>query len=178
MTPGAVIYAFRSPGSGAVYIGKHECDPSRWPRRGSGRLPDGYAGGGKAVARFHARHGERVEWRILAVVAPGDWPRAERRAIRLARALFGQRCVNVLAGGPGLTISEAKRQWADPAWRARRVASLHTPDVKAKKDLARRRAKDRKTLIALIRPPLWASPGLTVWDFHPGAPLNVTGVDP
>lgn len=62
-----VIYAFKSPGSGAVYIGKHQCSPEGWPRRGTGCLPDGYRGSGVAVVNFHRRHGAAVQWRILAV---------------------------------------------------------------------------------------------------------------
>jgi len=119
-----VVYAFRSPGSGAVYIGKHECDPEGWSRRGHGRLPDGYKGSGDVVPRFHARHGDRVEWRILAVVPVADWPRAERRAIHLARLFLGRRCVNVLSGGEGLTSSDAKTMWADPVFRDRHRRSM------------------------------------------------------
>lgn len=123
-----VIYAFRSPGSGAVYIGKREPkeDPRHWPRRGHGRLPDGYGGSGDVVPRFHARHGDRVEWRILAIVPLADWPRAERRAIHLARLLFGRRCVNIRDGGDGWTSEEARamglRNAADPDWRAKNSA--------------------------------------------------------
>lgn len=116
----AIIYAFRSPGSGAVYIGKHQCDPGGWPRRGTGKLPDGYAGSGVAVASFHRRHGDRVEWRILAAV-DGDRRKvdeAERRAIRLARALFGRACVNLADGGEGWSSEEARAAsaaaWSDP----------------------------------------------------------------
>lgn len=126
----AIIYAFRSPGSGAVYIGKHQCDPEGWPRRGNGRLPDGYGGSGVAVRNFHRRHGDRVEWRILATVT-GDRDAvnaAERRAIRLARALFGRACVNRLDGGDGLTREEAqalnRRNVSDPKWLARQRETL------------------------------------------------------
>lgn len=112
----AVIYAFRSPGSGATYIGKHNCDPDGWPRRGTGPLPDGYRGSGVAVANFHRRHGAAVQWRILATVAGGRDAvnAAERRAIRLARALLGKRCVNHASGGDGLSSQDAKAMWADP----------------------------------------------------------------
>lgn len=109
-----VIYAFRSPGSGAVYVGKHECDPDGWPRRGNGRLPDGYKGSGDVVPRFHARHGAAVQWRILAVVSLDDWPRAERRAVDLARAIFGRKCVNIRGGGRGLSSAESRAMLADP----------------------------------------------------------------
>ena len=112
----AVIYAFRSPGSGAVYIGKHQCSPEGWPRRGTGCLPDGYRGSGVVVGRFHRRHGAAVQWRILAVV-DGDRDAvnaAERRAIRLARVVLGRRCVNVLEGGDGLTSADAQRMWRNP----------------------------------------------------------------
>lgn len=163
-----VIYAFRSPGSGAVYIGKHECDPTGWPRRGTGRLPDGYPGRGKVVERFHRKHGAAVQWRILAIVPFADWVRAERRAIHLARLIFGQRCVNILSGGDGLTSEEAravtraawsdpvyaakisaaaKAQWSDPESAAKISAAIkvvsNRPDVKAKVSAANREISNR-----------------------------------
>lgn len=133
-----VIYAFRSPGSGAVYVGKHEpkVDPTLWPRRGHGRLPDRYRGSGVVVDHFHARHGEAVQWRILAIVPVADWPRAERRAIHLARLIFGRRCVNRRRGGDGLSSQESKALWSDPGMRARQSAAtkeaLNRPEVKAR----------------------------------------------
>lgn len=120
----AVIYAFRSPGSGATYIGKHECSPEGWPRRGTGCLPDGYRGSGVVVGHFHRRHGAAVRWRILAEVDGGRDAvnAAERRAIRLARHLLADRCVNIREGGDGFTSAEAraslKAMWADPRHRA------------------------------------------------------------
>ncbi|WP_028031234.1 hypothetical protein [Gemmobacter nectariphilus] len=138
MEKNVVIYAFRSPGSGAVYIGKHECDPGGWPRRGTGRLPDGYAGSGDVVPRFHARHGARVEWRILAVVSVADWPRAERRAVDLARAILGRKCVNLKDGGDGWSREEAlaaRAKAARPEYMARhraaRRAYAATPEGEA-----------------------------------------------
>jgi hypothetical protein len=124
-----VIYAFRSPGSGAVYIGKHEpkVDPAHWPRRGNGKLPDGYEGSGLVVPRFHARHGERVQWRILAVVPLADWPRAEQRAVDLARAVFGRKCVNIADGGQGFTRAEARAANASPAAVAHRRKLHQSP---------------------------------------------------
>lgn len=134
-----VIYAFRSPGSGAVYLGKHEpkVDPTTWPRRGNGKLPDGYDGSGAVVPRFHARHGAAVQWRILAIVPVADWPRAERRAIHLARLFFGRKCVNRKGGGEGFTSEEARAMHADPAVKARHAAALKDaiarPEVKARR---------------------------------------------
>lgn len=121
-----VIYAFRSPGSGSVYIGKHECDPTGWPRRGNGRLPDGYDGSGLVVPRFHSRHGDRVEWRILATVPVAVWQKAERRAIHLARLFLGKRCVNISAGGKGFTSDVARTMGP-------RIREAHArPEVKQK----------------------------------------------
>lgn len=147
MSQSAIIYAFRSPGSGAVYIGKHQCDPEGWPRRGKGRLPDGYGGSGVAVRNFHRRHGDRVEWRILATVTGGrdEVNAAERRAIRLARALLGKMCVNRLDGGDGMTSEEARAQsrlnWDDPGYverqRAGRRAYAATPEGEEQITLAR-----------------------------------------
>jgi hypothetical protein len=142
-----VIYAFRSPGSGSVYIGKHECDPTGWPRRGNGRLPDGYTGSGNVVPRFHRRHGAAVEWRILAVVADADWPRAERRAVHLARLIFGRRCVNIRSGGEGFTSAEARSLNADPLVKAKHSASMRQsharPEVKARRSAASRESQNR-----------------------------------
>lgn len=120
-----VIYAFRSPASGAVYVGKHQCSPEGWPRRGAGRLPDGYKGSGVAVVNFHRRHGAAVQWRILAVV-DGDRDTvnaAERRAIRLARAVLGRQCVNRQAGGDGMTSDDARALLSRPEVRERLAAA-------------------------------------------------------
>ena len=167
-----VIYAFRSPGSGAVYIGKHEpkVDPTTWHRRGHGRLPDGYEGNGVVVPRFHARHGDRVEWRILAIVPVADWPRAEQRAVHLARLLFGRRCVNRTEGGDGFTRADARALWADPVVRAKMTTALKEarnrpevqwrmgasqraanarPEVKARRSVANKEAQNRPEARAL-----------------------------
>lgn len=135
-----VIYAFRSPGSGAVYLGKHECDPAGWPRRGNGYLPDGYKGSGDVVPHFHTRHGAAVEWRILAIVPLDDWPRAERRAIHLARLIFGRKCVNIRGGGRGLSSAESRAMLADPEIvKRQRQASreaMDRPEVREKRRAA------------------------------------------
>lgn len=131
-----VIYAFRSPGSGAVYVGKHECDPTDWPRRGNGRLPDGYPGKGRVVDRFHRRHGAAVQWRILAVVSVSDWVQAERRAIHLARLICGRRCVNQSSGGDGFTSADSLALWADPKVKAKRRDTEATPAVKERRSAA------------------------------------------
>lgn len=141
-----VIYAFRSPGSGAVYIGKREpkVNPTGWPRRGRGYLPDGYKGSGDVVPRFHARHGSRVEWRILAIVPVADWSRAERRAIHLARLIFGRKCVNIRDGGEGSTSADARALWTDPTYAQRTKAGIRAamarPAVKAKLSAAGKRS--------------------------------------
>lgn len=151
----AVIYAFRSPGSGATYIGKHQCDPEGWPRRGTGPLPDGYRGSGVVVGHFHRRHGAAVQWRILAVVA-GDRDAvnaAERRAIRLARTSLGRRCVNKADGGDGQTREAALRMAADPDWRekvrAATKAGWANPEVRAKQSAAQKLACKRPEVRAM-----------------------------
>lgn len=150
----AVIYAFRSPGSGAVYIGKHNCDPTGWPRRGGGKLPDGYSGSGKIVSRFHRRHGSFVEWRLLSVIGgtPDQVNEAERRAIRLTRRIFSRLCVNVLDGGEGHTSASAIAANADPILRARRIDALkaHAKTTIGKEQSARRFAAS-KTPAALAK---------------------------
>jgi len=235
----AIIYAFRSPGSGAVYIGKHQCDPEGWPRRGSGKLPDGYRGSGVAVRNFHLRHGDRVQWRILATVTGGRDAvnAAERRAIRLARALFGRACVNRQDGGDGFTSEAAKavataawadqekgarmraaqgkasrvaqnrengkRQMAAPEVRAKHSAFMHghmadpgrrkhqselmkahaqTPEGKSQRARAsaigHRKRRARKSLAPFLRSGTALTSGATLWPFHPGSPITVTGYEP
>lgn len=103
----AVIYAFRSPVSGAVYVGKHTVhflDLAEWSRAGVGPLPDGYLGSGRRWLRTATEEGSAaVEWRILARVdgTQAEINSAERRAIRLARASFGPLCLNHKNGGGG-----------------------------------------------------------------------------
>lgn len=143
-----VIYAFRSPGSGAVYLGKHECDPTGWPRRGNGRLPDGYPGRGKVVEHFHRRHGAKVQWRILTIVPVAGWPRAEKRAIHIARRIFGSRCVNIRDGGDGFTSEEARAlcaaREADPA-----LAAKHRVNLRANADAWNQSPEGRAHITAL-----------------------------
>lgn len=142
----AVIYAFRSPGSGATYIGKHQCSPEGWPRRGTGCLPDGYRGSGVVVGHFHRRHGAAVQWRILAVVDGGRDAvnAAERRAIRLARGALGRKCVNKADGGDGQTREAALLLSADPDWREKvstgTKAAWANPEVRAKQSAAQKLA--------------------------------------
>lgn len=144
----AVIYAFRSPGSGAVYVGKHNCDPIGWPKRGSGKLPDGYKGSGRIIRQVHRRHGEAVEWRILSVVSGGldAINAAEVRAIRLVRRIWGRRCVNKLDGGNGHTSASARAYLSTPSGAAHLAGihhRLHSPEVVAKRNAALREQAKR-----------------------------------
>lgn len=154
-----VIYAFGSPGSGAVYIGKHQCDPSGWPRKGMGRLPDGYRGSGRIILQIHRRHRDTVTWRILRIVSDGlaAVNDAERRAIRLARKIFGRLCVNKLDGGNGHTSDSAKAYLSTPSGAAHLAGisqRLHSPDVVAKRNAALRegaKSAERQRQIAESR---------------------------
>ena len=120
----AVIYAFKSPGSGAVYVGKHKVHPMdlvEWSRAGVGPLPDGYLGSGRRWLRIVEDDGSAaVEWRILARVGGTQdvINKAERRAIQLARAVFGALCLNHKNGGGGRIpkgeASERSRTRIDP----------------------------------------------------------------
>lgn len=77
-------------------------------------MPDGYCGSGKAWQAVARRHRAALAWRIVARV-DGDNDRliaAERRAIQLARSLFGQGCLNVHEGGDGFTPEQARAQAA------------------------------------------------------------------
>lgn len=114
MTTTAVIYIFRCP-KGRVYAGRRSVSPEAlrcWPNRGHGPLPDGYCGSGTAWQAVARRHRAALAWRIVARV-DGDRDtvnKAERRAIRLARAVWGQNCLNVADGGDGFTPDEARVQ--------------------------------------------------------------------
>ena len=151
-----VVYAFRCP-RGRVYVGKHLVrrghDPRTWPRRGRGSLPDGYLGSGKVWRTVRRVHGRAVEWRLLAVVAGArreDWEPIERRAIRVAGAILPRGVLlNLTEGGDGLTsaVSQAlwtdaelrawraeqtRRQWEDPAFRARMVQAARSTSERCK----------------------------------------------
>lgn len=141
MTTTAVIYIFQCP-KGRVYAGRRSVSPEAlrcWPNRGHGPLPDGYVGSGKAWQAVARRHGAALVWRIVARVA-GDRDAAnaaERRAIRLARAVWGRKCLNVADGGDGQTREAMQRYWADPASanrnRAAIVAARGDPVVEARR---------------------------------------------
>lgn len=164
----AVIYAFQSPASRSVYVGKHqvsEGDLRSWPSEGYGRLPSGYRGSGLVVQRVHAKHKDRVRWRILARVTGSmkDVNAAERRAIRLARRVFGPLCLNLTRGGDGFSSDDWLERYADPAFREARAqqlramhadpaaserrkaaarSALQSPEVKARMAVARQRLRD------------------------------------
>lgn len=144
----AVIYIFRCP-KGRVYAGWRGVSPEAlrcWPNRGTGPLPDGYTGSGTAWEGVARKHGAGLVWRILARVdgARADVDAAERRAIRLARATFGRRCLNIRDGGEGSTSAEARALWADPAYvqrtKAGMKAAMARPEVKAKLSAAGKRS--------------------------------------
>lgn len=124
----AVIYIFQCP-KGRVYAGWRGVSPEAlraWPNRGSGPLPCGYTGSGNPWRRIARRHKAALVWRILARVdgTQADVDAAEVRAIRLARAVFGQRCVNVADGGQGLSSEVQRQLWADPAHATKTLAAL------------------------------------------------------
>lgn len=130
-----VIYLFVSP-SGRAYAGRHTCQHEGWPRRGSGALPSGYTGSGKLWQNVARKHGPAIRWIILRRFGPdaarADIDAAERRAIRLVRAIWGERCVNVLEGGEGSTRADALRMWSCPEF-AEKVRAAHAdPKSKAK----------------------------------------------
>jgi hypothetical protein len=127
----SIIYLFVSP-SGRAYAGRHTCQHEGWPRRGSGALPSGYRGSGKLWANVTRRHGSGIRWAILRRFGPGadraEVNAAERRAIRLVRHLWRDRCVNISEGGDGFTSGEAqeinRRSWANPEYAAKVKAAL------------------------------------------------------
>lgn len=155
----AVIYIFRCP-KGRVYVGRRTVSPEAlrcWPGQGINRLPDGYAGSGKAWQSIHRRHGRMCIWRIVARVEGGRDAvnRAERRAIHLARLIFGPKCVNILSGGEGLTSEEARALHADPAVKERHKAGAreaqNRPEVKAKQRIDPS-IRARRAVAAAARP--------------------------
>ncbi|RCW88733.1 hypothetical protein DFP89_101169 [Paracoccus lutimaris] len=140
----AVIYIFRCP-KGRVYAGRRTVSPEAlrcWPSRGTGALPDGYAGSGKAWQAVARKHRDTLIWRILARVdgTSQDADMAERRAVALVRALFGRRCLNLRDGGQGMTSRDARALWADPAYAERTGAAIREafarPEVRAKLNAA------------------------------------------
>ncbi|WP_323717159.1 hypothetical protein [Paracoccus aminovorans] len=174
-----VIYLFVSP-SGRAYAGRHTCQHEGWPRRGSGALPSGYRGSGNVWQHVVRKHGPAIRWVILrrfghdAVRA--DIDAAERRAIRLARHLWADRCVNRAEGGTGNTSAYALSLWADPQFAgrspvtnakrsaamkaiaqtpegaavlARAQAASHTPDAIAKQKVRAQTPEGREQLASV-----------------------------
>lgn len=144
-----MIYVFRASG-GTVYAGQHRArtghDPRQWPKRGSGPLPDGYEGSGMLWPGSAT-----AEWRILRVLPAASLGvgAAERRAIRLVRAVFRDRCVNVRGGGAALTGS--RRLWYEiDGWRplSPEERAAMTREGKRQARLARRqqRAEEARRL--------------------------------
>lgn len=122
----AVIYLFVSP-SGRAYAGKHACDHTEFPRRGMGPLPSGYKGSGKLWRNVNRKYGPAIRWIILkrfTDAARADIDAAERRAIRLVRTLWADRCVNVHEGGDGLTSADAVAIWSRPGTKVKKSAAM------------------------------------------------------
>lgn len=121
----SVIYLFVSP-SGRAYAGRHACDHATFPRRGMGPLPDGYTGSGKLWGNVARKHGPDLRWVILRRFPEGTrratLDAAERRAIRLVRRLWADRCMNVREGGTGLTVEDARALAVNPDWLAKNRA--------------------------------------------------------
>lgn len=139
MSATVAIYIFRHLPSGRVYAGKRDSAGAHsWARRGVGFLPDGYRGSGSIWWKHLKKHPEASEycWRILRICSDGDWIASERRAVRLARAVFGRACLNCYAGGYGLTSDDARRLHADPEYRkkisASRRSTNNAPEFRAK----------------------------------------------
>ena len=148
MTTTAMIYIFRCP-KGRVYAGWRGVSPEAlrcWPHRGRGYLPDGYKGSGEAWKGVALKHKAALVWRIVARVdgTRADVDRAERRAIHLARLIFGRKCVNIREGGEGSTSADARALWTDPAYAQRTKsgirAALARPEVRAKLSAAGKRS--------------------------------------
>lgn len=136
----AVIYIFRCP-KGRTYVGRRTVPPRAlacWPGRGYGPLPDGYTGSGKAWRAVARKHRNALVWRILARIdgERRDADAAEQRTVRLARAIFGQQCLNLRDGGQGMSSGNAQALWADPDWAERTSAAIREafsrPEVRAK----------------------------------------------
>ncbi len=126
MTTSTVIYLLTL--AGYAYAGKRKAtEADAWPGTGIGPLPCGYAGSGKAWQNVVREHGSsNIRWRVLRIVPSEDravWAPVEQRAIRAARVVFGERCVNVRDGGHGFTSADIRRMFADPVYHARVAAS-------------------------------------------------------
>jgi len=127
VTATAVVYIFRA--DPWVYTGKHApagLDACSWPLRGSGPLPSGYKGSGKAWRNAARKHGI-AEWRILWRGPVSRVNAQEVRAVRLVRHVFGERCLNIYEGRDGLSGDDARRLWADPEYRARISVARQDP---------------------------------------------------
>lgn len=160
----SVIYLFVSP-SGRAYAGKHECKHAAFPRRGHGALPSGYRGSGTLWAKVTRRHGPAIRWIILRRfgddAARADIDAAERRAIRLVRAIWADRCLNVFAGGGGITSADASALWTDPVYAGRVIQAINSPAVQSKKSVAQKAAWKLPEVRARIKgaqKAAWSSP--------------------
>lgn len=174
------IYAIISP-SGGVYVGKHVCDARSWPRKGFGKMPDGYFGSGTYAKRAMAKYGSAMMWRMIFVASKENWKEKEKRAIRLVRHIFKGKCRNIYDGGEGHTSrsaleaaknpeTSAKRSkaniaaWADPVVREKRSSGIRaaksTPEAKKQiseqfKAMSTPKERQRKKLSAQKQ---WADP--------------------
>lgn len=125
-----------------------------WPARGTGALPDGYMGSGKVWHRVAQKYKADLTWRILSRVdgSREEVDALERRAVRLARAVFGRQCLNIRDGGQGMSSRDGKLLWADPDYAARTGAAIKAaharPEVRARRSEANNRPDVRAKLSA------------------------------
>lgn len=110
--------------SGKIYIGKHLFDNGIYQIRGYGKLPDGYTGSGTYIKYAHKKYGNLMKWRILAIVDDNKSNKAEQRAIKLTKYIFGKNCMNIKDGGDGFTSSDMKSNWENPEYAERNIASV------------------------------------------------------
>lgn len=113
--------------AGYAYAGKHEVNAVP-PRGGVGRFMGRYAGSGPEWGKVVREHGAKnIRWRLLRLVKSNDrddWGPVERRAIRLTRRVWGDRCLNRAEGGHGVSSDDTRRLWADPAYRGKATVGI------------------------------------------------------
>jgi len=108
-------YITRDPATGQWYGGKRST--KRAP------LSDRYLGSGKWIKRHSAR--ERLQREIVAFYATSkEVYAAEARMITWATVMDDPLCMNLWAGGQGITSEGALHRSADPEWRQNNLAGI------------------------------------------------------
>lgn len=126
------IYRMTHIPTGRSYVGKHICQLNKSPET------DGYYGSGKVWKLIYSAHPkDEFKKEVLdEAVSLEEANEKEKEWIAKERNLRQGLCVNISAGGDGVSSEEATAMWKDPGYREKITKAvkerMKDPEVRAK----------------------------------------------